>query len=96
MHFNKKYDEEFFKQLTSEKVVNTYIKGVAVRKWVKTRARNEALDINVYHLAALSILNPNFKKIKENLTIEKKEIVQKTRTLKRQNSKGGWVNGWSK
>ncbi|MFY4767470.1 phage terminase large subunit family protein [Aliarcobacter butzleri] len=96
MHFNKKYDEEFFKQLTSEKVVNTYIKGVAVRKWVKTRARNEALDINVYHLAALSILNPNFKKIKENLTIEKKETIQKTRTLKRQNSKGGWVNGWSK
>ena len=66
MHFNKKYNEEYFKQLTAEKVINTYKNGKHVRIWKKTRARNEALDITVYGLAALSILNPNYKKIKEN------------------------------
>ena len=30
------------------------------REWIKTRERNEALDLEVYCLAALSILGPGF------------------------------------
>ena len=95
MHFNKKYNEEYFKQLTAEKVINTYKNGKHVRIWKKTRARNEALDITVYGLAALSILNPNYKKIKENFNLMKKEKQeQKIQKTKSSIKKGGWANAW--
>ena len=93
MHFNKKYDEEYFKQLTAEKVVDTFKKGVAVRYWVKTRARNEAIDYTVYNLAALKILNPNYEKIQENLTEnQKKKKETKKQIIKPR--RGGYVNAW--
>lgn len=58
MHFNMLCDEEYFRQLTAEKEVPVYEKGVLKRKqWIKTRARNEALDLEVYALAGLDYLN---------------------------------------
>ena len=46
--------EEYLEQLTSEKAVRRYKKGRgAVREYLKTRERNEALDLEVYALAAL-------------------------------------------
>jgi len=52
-------DEEYFKQLTAEKMVTRYKQGQAVRSWIKPNtARNEALDCRVYAYAALKILNP--------------------------------------
>ena len=58
MHFDKDCDEEYFKQLTAEKLIPVYHKGVLIkRKWEKIRARNEALDLEVYCLAALEYLN---------------------------------------
>jgi len=92
MHFNKNYDEEYFKQLTSEKLVTTFKKGRPVREWKPIRARNEALDYTVYNLAALAILNPNYKKINENIKPEKKEIEKKSQKVLR--PKKGWVNKW--
>lgn len=59
MHFPLHYDEEYFRQLTGEKIVTKYVKGFPVREWVKTRARNDALDCRVYAMAALAILNVN-------------------------------------
>ncbi len=59
-HFPAKYDEQYFKQLTAEKLVTRYHKGFPVRKWEKPNGkRNEALDCRVYALAALHILNPD-------------------------------------
>jgi phage terminase large subunit GpA-like protein len=57
-HFPAWYDEEFFAQLTAEKLVDRYEKGRRIRKWVKTRARNEALDCRIYAAATLAILYP--------------------------------------
>jgi len=91
MHFNKSFDEEYFKQLTAEKIQTKYDKGHPRRVWVKTRARNEALDTTVYNLAALSILNPNFKAIKSN---NEKPIKKKTKTTP--NKYKGFNNGWNK
>jgi phage terminase large subunit GpA-like protein len=55
-HFPAKYDEQYFKQLTTEKCVTRYNKGFPVRKWEKPSGRrNEALDCRVYALAALHI-----------------------------------------
>ena len=61
------YPAEYFKQLTSEKLVRSQKNGVMRREYVKIRLRNEALDCRVYALAALQILNPNFYALKNNL-----------------------------
>jgi phage terminase large subunit GpA-like protein len=49
------YDDEYFKQLTAEKLIG--------KDWVKQRSRNEALDIRVYATAAMEILRPDFGKL---------------------------------
>lgn len=51
-------DEEFVAQLTAEKRVRVWKKGVPVVIWRRLRARNEMLDCALYGLAALRILNP--------------------------------------
>jgi len=62
-HLPEWVDEEYVAQLTAEKAVRKYVKGRGtVREWVKTRERNEALDLEVYCLAALYILGPHFVK----------------------------------
>ncbi|HWT00205.1 MAG TPA: phage terminase large subunit family protein [Pyrinomonadaceae bacterium] len=63
MHFPEGRDEDYFKQLRSERPVMRYTRGQGVRKWEKIRpsARNEALDLRVYATAALTILSPNLK-----------------------------------
>ena len=48
--------------------------GFPVRYYKKIRERNEALDCFVYNLAALEILNPNFERLAQNLTKEKKPV----------------------
>jgi phage terminase large subunit GpA-like protein len=53
-HFPDRYDVEYFEQLTGEKVLTKYHRGFARRQWVKTRARNEALDCRVLNVAALA------------------------------------------
>ena len=62
-HFPIGREDEYFRQLTSEKKVTRYFKGRPKREWVKVRARNEALDCRVYALAALSILNVNMESL---------------------------------
>lgn len=58
-HFTSDHDEEYFLQLCAEKKTTRFVKGFPVPSWTKTRARNEALDIRVYAMAAYAILNPN-------------------------------------
>lgn len=59
VHLPEWADEEYIAQLTAEKAIRKYVKGRgAVREWVKTRERNEALDLEVYALAALYIGGP--------------------------------------
>jgi len=53
-------DEEYVAQLTSEVAVRRYVRGRGtVREYVKTLERNEALDLEVYSLAALYMLGEN-------------------------------------
>jgi phage terminase large subunit GpA-like protein len=52
-HFPQDRDEEFFYQLTAEKLTTRYVRGRPVLEWVPQRARNEALDCRVYAHAAL-------------------------------------------
>jgi phage terminase large subunit GpA-like protein len=56
-HFPEWVDDEYIEQLTAEKAIRKWVKNRGtVREWVKTRERNEALDLEVYSLAALYIL----------------------------------------
>lgn len=56
LHFPVDRDAEFFRQLTSERVVTRFDRGRPIRLWQPRRdgERNEALDTTVYAMAALS------------------------------------------
>jgi len=83
-HFPTDRDEEWFKQLTAEKLTIRYVKGQPIREWTKPdRARNEALDCRVYALAALKIMQPSFKRLAERYkTDEKSQIPAKKQAEK--------------
>ena len=110
MHYHFGYDQEYFKQLTAETVVTKFHKGYAKREWVKTRPRNEALDIRVYSLAALEILKTysgfNLNRLSEKMEAkaaethdeadEKPEPVTQKVSKTTGRKRGGWVKGWKK
>lgn len=56
-HFPPWIDDDYLEQLTAEKAIRKYKPGRGViREWKKVKARNEALDLEVYALAGLRIL----------------------------------------
>lgn len=94
-------DEEYLSQLTAEKSVRKYFKGRGwAREWVKTRERNEALDLNVYALAALYILGPVFvRDLGERarqlaIPVDAQVMPAPTPSLPARRPGGGWVTGW--
>lgn len=61
IHFHGDLTDEFFEQLTAERLVTRYVKGFPVREWTKKAgARNEALDTAVYAYAAMQSLYMRF------------------------------------
>lgn len=103
-HFPMGRDEEYFLQLTAEKMVTKFRRGYPYREWIQTRPRNEATDNRVYGHAVLKILNPNYQALAKRLLPEEpeKEQVLETATSSHikqnrrppQRKRGGFVNGW--
>jgi phage terminase large subunit GpA-like protein len=60
-------DEELAAQLTSERLVTRFSKGVPSQIWKKIRPRNEALDCAVYAIAALRLLHPDLELLAQRL-----------------------------
>jgi len=89
-HFPMKYDEEYFKQLTAEKIVTKYRRGFKRREWVLTRSRNEALDCRVYALASLTVLNADLKMLAK----QKAQTKKNPSRLRDRNKKGNFVSSW--
>jgi phage terminase large subunit GpA-like protein len=56
-------DEELAAQLTSERLVTVWSKGIPAQVWRKVRPRNEMLDAFVYAVGALRLLHPNLAAI---------------------------------
>lgn len=85
-HFPVEYTEEYFKQLTCERIMTKFSNGHPQRVWVKTKGkRNEALDCRVYGLVALHILNPNLEMLADELERESlKTIKQEPKKIARQ------------
>lgn len=103
-HFpdDRQCDEEYFQQLTSEKLVTKFREGRLTRVWVKKRARNEALDMRVYATAALYILNPNFKALAEGIQAKAEkesknadiEETNQQKPVQNRRRPGGFVRNW--
>ncbi len=55
LHFSDRLEPEWYAQLTAERIVTKYHKGFPRREFVKSRARNEALDCMAYAIAAYHI-----------------------------------------
>lgn len=70
IHFSDRLDEEYFRQLTAEKVVTRFHKGFKKRVFEKIRARNEALDCMVYSYAAYAILGVNVNAMADKIASE--------------------------
>lgn len=99
MHFPVNYDEEYFRQLTAEKIVTKYVKGFPTRTYKLTRERNEALDTAVYATAALAILNPNFEMLAEQFKgqhAEESNAEAQKVGAPMPRRRGGFVNRWRK
>lgn len=106
IHLPTWVDEEYLAQLTAEKAIRKYVKGRgAVREWVKLRERNEALDLEVYCLAALYILGSVFlRSLPERAAILARPMKQAERppaepeqqvpVRRYRVRRGGWVNNW--
>lgn len=60
-------DEELAAQLTSERLVTVWSKGIPAQEWRKVRARNDALDCFVYAVGALRLIHPNLSVIAAQL-----------------------------
>jgi phage terminase large subunit GpA-like protein len=93
-------DEEYIAQLTAEKAIHKWVKNRGtVRDWVKVRERNEALDLEVYCLAALYILGPaTVRALPERAAALAREAIvedgpegQRTPVPARQRK---WIDGW--
>lgn len=67
IHFPDELDDEYFEQLTAERLEPRYSHGVARFVWRKIRTRNEALDLFVYCLVAFDILRPDLRAIARRL-----------------------------
>ena len=103
-HFQAKRDDEYFRQLTAEKQVVRYHKGYPTRAWIKTRTRNEALDVRVYAIAAFHILNINIDSIVKRFhaTINRKaealsgveEVTPHPLASRKGPKRGGFANNW--
>jgi len=101
-HFPLERNEEYFAQLTAEKMITKFRRGFPIREWVKTRPRNEATDCRVYSHAGVKLLNPNWQALVERLepkeeavpapeeTVSQRHIRKRTQ----QPRKGGFVNRW--
>ena len=96
-HFPKKYGEEYFRQLTAEKVVTKYRRGFKRREWVLMRPRNEALDCRVYALSAFTLLNADLNKISERQSSSQTQADYKVNPnrLKHYTKNSNFVRRWN-
>jgi phage terminase large subunit GpA-like protein len=97
MHFPMSRSDEYFRQLTAEKLVTRYHKGFARREWVKVRPRNEALDVRVYSMAAFAILNLNINSMADRVFVKHEnppEPPKPSSSRRNVQKNGGFVYGW--
>jgi phage terminase large subunit GpA-like protein len=95
-HFPIGRDDEYYKQLTAEKIAVRYHKGFQRREFVKIRTRNEALDVRVYSMAALALLNVNLANMARTMAFRKQadEASKDVKPIQRNKNTSSFVNRW--
>jgi phage terminase large subunit GpA-like protein len=76
IHFPQEsaFDDEYFNQLTAEKLI-LKVKGTRpFHQWVKTRPRNEALDCFLYALAAMRLLAVDLSRFEPSQAVDQKLV----------------------
>ena len=80
IHFPDTLKDEYFKQLTAEKIITKHKNGYPYREYNLPGGRkNETLDCFIYNIGALTILNPNFSAISRKIYRED-EVVEAATT----------------
>ena len=99
MHFGMAADDDYFRQLTSERQALRYHRGFPIREWVKKSGdRNEALDCAVYAYAAMLLfsrrMNPQtmWEQLTKELETGKKPALKSAK--KAQAPAKSFVNSW--
>ena len=98
IHFHDDLNEEYFRQLTAEKIVTKFSRGYKKRVFQKIRPRNEALDCFVYAMAAYAILNVNINSLSDKNKSDfgrEEEVKQTNKQTSFMPKVGkGFVNSW--
>jgi phage terminase large subunit GpA-like protein len=95
LHFCSDLDEEYFKQLTSEKRITKFVRGRKTLAWKQIRPRNEALDTLVYNFAAIYILNPNYDSIENKILTQESKPREKTQNRPQKGiNRGNFATSW--
>lgn len=94
-HFSGHLPEDYFKQLTSERVKIEYHRSYPVKTWVlPSGRRNEALDSAVYSLAAAMIINPLFTQISKRFVAMMAAKKPQTEPGYEKKEKLSYVDSW--
>jgi phage terminase large subunit GpA-like protein len=100
LNFGLAADDEYFRQLTSERQALRYHRGFPIREWVKKAGdRNEALDCAVYGYAAMLIYGRKMNKstmweqLRSQLE-EGKKAPLRSRKQPIPTAASGFVNNW--
>jgi phage terminase large subunit GpA-like protein len=81
-HFPRGLHDEYYEQLTAEKLVRRRVRGVEKREWVKVRERNEALDLKILCYAAAiyaGVQRVNWAQMRQTINPEQKDLFASSR-----------------
>jgi len=101
LHFGLAADDEYYRQLTSERQALRYHRGFPIREWVKKAGdRNEALDCAVYGYAAMLIYGRKMNKatmweqLRAQLEEGKKAPLRSRKQQPASTAGPGFVSNW--
>src|SRR5690606_28571313 len=85
---NRGYERDYFEGLTAETLQTRYRLGVPYQVWVKTKPRNEPLDLAVYNRAAIEILQPRLDEMDPYCSRKIEGISRTVKPRRRRGSSG--------
>ena len=101
LNFGMAADEEYFRQLTSERQALRYHRGFPIREWVKKSGdRNEALDCAGYGYAGLLIYSRRmnqatmWEQLRQQMEEGKKAPLRSRKQSPAPVGAGGFVSNW--
>lgn len=97
VHFPAGLPDDFYAQLTAERLQTKFVRGMPVKRWVKaSSARNEALDASVYAYAAAvfaGLKRANWRALVAEIKKPKAQE-EAPPVIRAPKPRGGFVNGW--